>query len=49
MLWYSTVIAMGLVAGLDRSVDGASAIAKRAGLIPIGLTIVSMGPPHPRS
>ena len=47
MLWYSTVIAMGLVAlvwSADRFVDGASAIAKRAGLTPmlIGLTIVSV-------
>ena len=52
MLWYSTVIAMGLVAlvwSADRFVDGASAIAKRAGLTPmlIGLTIVSVGTSAP--
>ena len=52
MLWYSTVIAVGLVAlvwSADRFVDGASAIAKRAGLTPmlIGLTIVSVGTSAP--
>ena len=52
MLWYSTVIAVGLVAlvwSADRLVDGASAIARRAGLTPmlIGLTIVSVGTSAP--
>ena len=52
MLWYSTVIAVGLVAlvwSADRFVDGASSIAKRAGLTPmlIGLTIVSVGTSAP--
>ena len=52
MLWYSVVIAVGLVAlvwSADRFVDGASAIAKRAGLTPmlIGLTIVSVGTSAP--
>ena len=52
MLWYSTVIAVGLVAlvwSAGRFVDGASAIAKRAGLTPmlIGLTIVSVGTSAP--
>lgn len=52
MLWYSAVIAAGLVAlvwSADRFVDGASAIAKRAGLTPmlIGLTIVSVGTSAP--
>ena len=52
MLLYSTVIAVGLVAlvwSADRFVDGASAIAKRAGLTPmlIGLTIVSVGTSAP--
>jgi len=52
VLWYSTVIAVGLVAlvwSADRFVDGASAIAKRAGLTPmlIGLTIVSVGTSAP--
>ena len=52
MLWYSTVIAVGLLAlvwSADRFVDGASAIAKRAGLTPmlIGLTIVSVGTSAP--
>lgn len=52
MLWYSTLIAVGLVAlvwSADRFVDGASAIAKRAGLTPmlIGLTIVSVGTSAP--
>ena len=52
MLWYSTVIGVGLVAlvwSADRFVDGASAIAKRAGLTPmlIGLTIVSVGTSAP--
>ncbi len=52
MLWYSPVIAVGLVAlvwSADRFVDGASAIAKRAGLTPmlIGLTIVSVGTSAP--
>ncbi|MEK9533450.1 MAG: calcium/sodium antiporter, partial [Halieaceae bacterium] len=48
MLLYSAVIAAGLVVlvwSADRFVDGASAIADRAGLSPmlIGLTIVSVG------
>ena len=52
MLWYSTVIAVGLVAlvwSADRLVDGASAIARRVGLTPmlIGLTIVSVGTSAP--
>ena len=52
MLWYSTMIALGLVAlvqSAERFVDGASAIAKRAGLTPmlIGLTIVSVGTSAP--
>ena len=52
MLWYSAVIAAGLIAlvwSADRFVDGASAIAKRAGLTPmlIGLTIVSVGTSAP--
>jgi cation:H+ antiporter len=52
VLWYSAVIAAGLVAlvwSADRFVDGASAIAKRAGLTPmvIGLTIVSVGTSAP--
>ena len=52
MLWYSTVIGVGLVAlvwSADRFVDGASAIAKRAGLTPmlIGLTIISVGTSAP--
>ena len=52
MLWYSAVIAVGLVAlvwSADRFVNGASAIAKRAGLTPmlIGLTIVSVGTSAP--
>jgi len=52
VLWYSTLIAVGLVAlvwSADRFVDGASAIAKRAGLTPmlIGLTIVSVGTSAP--
>ena len=52
MLWYSTVIALGLVAlvwSADRLVNGASAIARRAGLTPmlIGLTIVSIGTSAP--
>ena len=52
MLWYSTVIAVGLLAlvwSADRFVDGASAIARRAGLTPmlIGLTIVSVGTSAP--
>ena len=52
MLWYSTVIAVGLLAlvwSADPFVDGASAIAKRAGLTPmlIGLTIVSVGTSAP--
>jgi len=52
VLWYSTVIAVGLVAlvwSADRFVHGASAIAKRAGLTPmlIGLTIVSVGTSAP--
>ena len=52
MLWYSTVIALGLAAlvwSADRVVNGASAIARRAGLTPmlIGLTIVSIGTSAP--
>ena len=52
MLWYSTVIALGLAAlvwSADRLVDGASTIARRAGLTPmlIGLTIVSIGTSAP--
>lgn len=52
MLWYSAVIAAGLVAlvwSADRFVEGASAIARRAGLSPmvIGLTIVSLGTSAP--
>ena len=52
MLWYSTVIALGLTAlvwSADRLVDGASAIARQAGLTPmlIGLTIVSIGTSAP--
>lgn len=53
MLWYSLAIAAGLIAlvwSADRFVDGASAIASRAGLTPmlIGLTIVSVGTSAPR-
>ena len=52
VLWYSVAIAAGLIAlvwSADRFVDGASAIAKRAGLTPmlIGLTIVSVGTSAP--
>ena len=52
MLWFSAVIAIGLVAlvwSADKFVDGASAIAQRAGLTPmmIGLTIVSVGTSAP--
>ncbi|MEK9791093.1 MAG: calcium/sodium antiporter [Halieaceae bacterium] len=52
MLLYSAVIAAGLVVlvwSADRFVDGASAIADRAGLSPmlIGLTIVSVGTSAP--
>ena len=52
MLWFSTVIIIGLVAlvwSADKFVDGASAIAERAGLTPmmIGLTIVSVGTSAP--
>ena len=52
MLWYSAVIAVGLLAliwSADRFVDGATAIARRAGLTPmlIGLTIVSVGTSAP--
>ena len=52
MLLYSAVIAAGLVIlvwSADRFVDGASAIADRAGLSPmlIGLTIVSVGTSAP--
>jgi len=52
VLWYSTVIALGLTAlvwSADRLVDGASAIARRAGLTPmlIGLTVVSIGTSAP--
>ncbi|MEK9623161.1 MAG: calcium/sodium antiporter [Halieaceae bacterium] len=52
MLLYSAVIAAGLLVlvwSADRFVDGASAIANRAGLSPmlIGLTIVSVGTSAP--
>ena len=52
MLLYSAVIAAGLLVlvwSADRFVDGASAIADRAGLSPmlIGLTIVSVGTSAP--
>ena len=52
MLWYVAVVVAGLVAlvwSADIFVDGASAIAKRAGLTPmlIGLTIVSIGTSAP--
>jgi len=52
VLWYSAVIAAGLVAlvwSADRFVEGASAIARRVGLSPmvIGLTIVSLGTSAP--
>lgn len=52
MLWYSAVIVIGLMAlvwSADRFVEGASAIARRAGLSPmvIGLTIVSFGTSAP--
>ena len=52
VLWFSAVIAIGLVAlvwSADKFVDGASAIAQRAGLTPmmIGLTIVSVGTSAP--
>ena len=52
LLWYSMGIAAGLLAlvwSADRFVEGASAIAKRAGLTPmlIGLTIVSLGTSAP--
>lgn len=52
MLLYAASIAVGLVAlvwSADRFVDGASAIARRAGLTPmlIGLTIVSVGTSAP--
>ena len=52
MLWFSAVIVIGLVAlvwSADKFVDGASAIAQRAGLTPmvIGLTIVSVGTSAP--
>jgi len=52
LLWYSMGIAGGLIAlvwSADRFVEGASAIAKRAGLTPmlIGLTIVSLGTSAP--
>ena len=52
MLWYVAVVVAGLIAlvwSADIFVDGASAIAKRAGLTPmlIGLTIVSIGTSAP--
>jgi cation:H+ antiporter len=52
VLWFSVVIVIGLVAlvwSADKFVDGASAIAQRAGLTPmmIGLTIVSVGTSAP--
>ena len=52
MLWYSTVVALCLAAlvwSADHLVDGASAIARQAGLTPmlIGLTIVSIGTSAP--
>jgi cation:H+ antiporter len=52
VLWYSLAIAAGLIAlvwSAGRFVDGASAIASRAGLTPmlIGLTIVSIGTSAP--
>lgn len=52
MLWYVAVAVVGLIAlvwSADIFVDGASAIAKRAGLTPmlIGLTIVSIGTSAP--
>jgi cation:H+ antiporter len=52
VLWFSAVIVIGLVAlvwSADKFVDGASAIAQRAGLTPmmIGLTIVSVGTSAP--
>ncbi len=52
MLWYSAVTVAGLLAlvwSADRFVEGASAIAERAGLPPmlIGLTIVSVGTSAP--
>ena len=52
MLWFSVIIVIGLVAlvwSADKFVDGASAIAQRAGLTPmmIGLTIVSVGTSAP--
>ncbi|MEK9995416.1 MAG: sodium:calcium antiporter, partial [Halieaceae bacterium] len=52
LLWYSMGIVGGLIAlvwSADRFVEGASAIAKRAGLTPmlIGLTIVSLGTSAP--
>lgn len=52
VLWYVAVVVAGLIAlvwSADIFVDGASAIAKRAGLTPmlIGLTIVSIGTSAP--
>ena len=52
VLWFSVVIVIGLVAlvwSADKFVEGASAIAERAGLTPmmIGLTIVSVGTSAP--
>ena len=52
MLWYSAAVMVGLFAliwSADRFVEGASAIAERAGLPPllIGLTIVSVGTSAP--
>jgi len=52
VLWFSVIIVIGLVAlvwSADKFVDGASAIAQRAGLTPmmIGLTIVSVGTSAP--
>ncbi len=52
MFWYSAIIVIGLLTlvwSADRFVEGASAIARRAGLSPmiIGLTIVSFGTSAP--
>lgn len=52
MIWHAAVILMGLLAliwSADRFVDGASAIAKQAGLthMLIGLTVVSVGTSAP--
>ncbi|MDG2460131.1 MAG: calcium/sodium antiporter [Luminiphilus sp.] len=52
VIWHAAIILVGLVAlvwSADRFVDGASAIAKQAGLTPmlIGLTVVSVGTSAP--